>query len=157
MNSACLLVGSNIEPIQNTRKAMAFLRSMVQVERISRAWVIPSIGSPGPDFINFAVQIATVFTKEELKTNIIAEIERTLKRVRSSDKNAPRTIDIDIILFNGELIDTEIWNRPYVALPVADLVPDLPHPGDDLSLHEVARDMQLTTPVHLLDDFPLFY
>ena len=107
---------------------------MVQVERVSRAWVIPSFGSPGPNFVNFAVQISTGMTRDELKEKVIAEIEHRLKRVRSSDKNAPRTIDLDIILFNDELVDTEIWRRPYIALPVADLVQ--------------------STPARLMDDFP---
>jgi len=154
MNSACISIGSNIEPIHNTQQALILLQSMVQVERVSRAWVIPSFGSPGPNFVNFAVQISTGMTRDELKEKVIAEIEHRLKRVRSSDKNAPRTIDLDIILFNDELVDTEIWRRPYIALPVADLVPGLVNPGDHRLLREVASDMQQSTPARLMDDFP---
>jgi 2-amino-4-hydroxy-6-hydroxymethyldihydropteridine diphosphokinase len=155
MNTAYLLVGSNIEPLHNAQQAMILLRSMVQIERISRTWVIPSIGSPGPDFINFAVEIKTDLGRVELKEKIISQIEQALKRVRSSDKNAPRTIDIDIILFNGELLDSEIWHRPYVALPIADLAPDLHYPGGQIPLREIAQEMQLTTPAHLFNQSEL--
>jgi 2-amino-4-hydroxy-6-hydroxymethyldihydropteridine diphosphokinase len=155
MNSACLLIGSNIEPERNTQRALAMLRSMVTVDQVSRAWVIPSFGSPGPDFINLAVQISTGLSKAELKSMVISEIERKLHRVRSSDKNAPRTIDLDIILFNDELQDPEIWRRPYVVLPVADLEPELRHPSNDLSLREIADKIQRATPFRQIDNFPL--
>jgi 2-amino-4-hydroxy-6-hydroxymethyldihydropteridine diphosphokinase len=127
---------------------------MVWVDRISRAWVTPSFGSPGPDFINIAVQISTDLGKKEIKEKVISQIEQKLKRVRNSDKNAPRTIDLDIILFNGELVDTEIWRRPYVALPVAELAPNLVHPGDNRLLHEIAGDMQQSIPARLMENFP---
>ena len=142
MNTAILLVGSNIDPVQNTQKAMTLLESMVQIEKTSRTWEIPSIGSPGPNFINFAVQIRTSLTSSELKDKVISPIEQSLKRMRSSDKNAPRTIDIDIILFNGQLLDPNIWIRPYAALPMADLAPDLIHPDTGLRLREIAAEIE---------------
>jgi len=151
MNSAILLIGSNIEPERNSRQAISLLQSMVRIERFSRPWVIPSFGSPGPDFINIAVQISTELSKEEIKQDVIGTIENQLGRVRQGNKNAPRTIDLDIILFNGELIDKDIWRRPYVVLPVADLAPELARPGDHLLLHEIADGLQASLPVRVMD------
>lgn len=151
MNTAFLLVGSNIDPVQNTQKAMTMLGSMVQIEKTSRTWEIPSIGSPGPNFINFAVQITTSLTRSELK-DVISGIEQSLKRARSEDKNAPRTIDIDIILFNDELLDPKIWSRPYAALPMAGLVPDLIQPDTGLRLREIALEIEHSGIVKLFND-----
>jgi 2-amino-4-hydroxy-6-hydroxymethyldihydropteridine diphosphokinase len=138
MNSAFLLIGSNIDPEKNTRKAMQLLHSMVEITAVSRTWEIPSIGSPGPNFINFAVGIRTLLDAAEIKQQVIGKIETDLNRIRSKDKNAPRTIDIDIIVFNDNLLDIEIWNRPYVALPISDLLPELKRPRDSIKLREVA-------------------
>ena len=138
MNSAILLIGSNIDPLENTRGAMALLRGKAEIIAISRIWEIPSMGSPGPNYINFAVEMRTPLTASEIKKQVIGNIETDLKRVRSSDKNAPRTIDIDIIMFNNELLDQEIWDRPYIALPVSDLLPQLQQPQDGRKLHEIA-------------------
>jgi len=152
MNTAFLLVGSNIDPVLNTQKAITLLGERVQIEKTSRTWEIPSFGSPGPNFINFAVQITTSLSSSELKDKVISQIEVSLKRVRSSDKNAPRTIDIDIILFNGELFDPNIWSRPYSILPMADLAPDLIHPDSGLRLHEIAQEIERSGMVKLYID-----
>ena len=107
MNSAILLIGSNIDPLENTRCAMAMLRGMAEITAISRIWEIPSMGSPGPNFINFAVEIMTHLSASEIKQQVNGKIETALKRERSSDKNAPRTIDIDIIVYNCSFAKVE--------------------------------------------------
>jgi len=124
-HSAILLLGSNISPVENTRKALIELCCYGIIHRISRAWQSPPFGSPGPDFINLAIEFLTPLPLDEMKNNAIAAVETKLGRQRSSDKNASRTIDVDIILFDGELLDQTIWVHPYAAVTIAELLPDL--------------------------------
>jgi 2-amino-4-hydroxy-6-hydroxymethyldihydropteridine diphosphokinase len=152
MNSAYLLIGSNIEPVQNIQKALVLLRSKVKVIEISRAWETPSYGSPGPNFINLATQILTGYDLNQLKQNVIASIERSLKRIRTADKNAPRTIDIDIILFNDEILEKAIWELPHLILPFADLLPKLKRPADSLNLCEISQEIQELSSAKLRSD-----
>ncbi len=141
MNTAYLLLGSNIEPVENTCRAISQLRLVVSIVSASRTWETRSIGSPGPDYLNLAIKVLTELDRLALKEQVINKIERSLGRVRSEDKNAPRTIDIDILVFNGEITEPKLWDRPYEALPLADLLPDLVHPGRQVKLREIARKL----------------
>ncbi len=141
MNTAYLLLGSNINPVENTCQAIRRLRALVEIVDASRTWQTKSIGSPGPDYINLAIKVLTEMDRQMLKEKVLQPIERDLGRVRGEDKNAPRTIDIDILVFNGEVVEAKLWERPYEALPLADLLPDIPHPARDIKLHEIAREL----------------
>ncbi len=141
MNTAYLLLGSNIQPVDNTCRAISQLRMMVSIVAASRTWQTRSIGSPGPDYINLAIKVLTELDRLALKEQVINRIERSLGRMRSEDKNAPRTIDIDILVFNGEITEPKLWDRPYEALPLADLLPDLLYPDGQINLHEIARKL----------------
>lgn len=94
---ACLLLGSNIQPEENLRRAVELLRQYFVVEKVSAAWETPAVGSDGPDFLNAAVVIHTSLDPWQLKERFLRPLEAQLGRVRTADKNAPRTIDIDIV------------------------------------------------------------
>jgi 2-amino-4-hydroxy-6-hydroxymethyldihydropteridine diphosphokinase len=125
-------LGSNIDPEKNIFSALDLLG---QVNRKSRIWKTESFGTNGPDFLNMAVEIETVFEIQDLKESLITCIEKALVRIRTENKNAPRTIDIDIMLFNGEVMDYDIWEKAFAAIPVSELMPNLinPNTGDTLS------------------------
>ncbi len=59
-------------------------------------------------------------------------------RVRTADRNAPRTLDIDIILFDGVVLDDALWERSFIAIPLAELLPSLPHPATGETLADLA-------------------
>jgi 2-amino-4-hydroxy-6-hydroxymethyldihydropteridine diphosphokinase len=125
MNSAALLLGSNIEPEKNIWNAVHLLKSLSEIVRYSNVWETESVGSPGPNYLNLAIEIKTINNPNELKKNIITTIENNLGRVRTSDKNSPRTIDLDLIIFNNIVYDPDFWDRYYTAVPISDLYPDL--------------------------------
>jgi 2-amino-4-hydroxy-6-hydroxymethyldihydropteridine diphosphokinase len=152
LHRACLSLGSNIEPTANIPRAVALLRQACKVEAISSCWETQAVGSDGPDFINLAVLLATERNAQQLKTEVIAEIEAKLGRVRSQDKNAPRTIDLDIILFDGAQLDKNLWQRVFVALPVSELLPELLHPESGQSLREAALALNRQSPARLRTD-----
>ena len=83
---------------------------------------------------------------------MIDPIESDLGRVRDpNNENAPRTIDIDILLWNTEVLeygeqpwiipDPDITQYAHVAVPLADLAPDTVHPIGDKTLAEIAKSL----------------
>ena len=142
LHKACLLLGSNIEAEVNLRQAIQRLGQMVRIEAISTIWETQSEGSPGPNYLNTAVEIETFLDGTELKNDVLRPIEQELSRIRTSDKNAPRTIDLDIIVFDGVVCDANLWLDAYKALPVAELFPNLRQPETDLTLSVVAKRLQ---------------
>lgn len=67
-------------------------------------------------------------------------------RVRTEDKNADRTIDFDIVIFDGRVIDPLFWQYAYRVVPVADVIDELdPKLYSDLKA-EAARLLQ-TSPL----------
>ena len=145
LHQAYLNIGSNIEPEQHLREAIRMLREHGQVKAVSNAWQSHAFGSDGPDFLNACVLLLTRLEASELKEKIIRSIEAKLGRVRGLDKYAPRTIDIDIILFDDEPFSGEFWSNAFVVVPLADLLPDFHHPFNYERLSRVAAHMRRQT------------
>ncbi|MDD5467487.1 MAG: 2-amino-4-hydroxy-6-hydroxymethyldihydropteridine diphosphokinase [Anaerolineales bacterium] len=150
-----LALGSNIAPEQHLPQAICMLEAYGQIEAISSAWETPAYGSVAPNFINAAVAMATPFTVGEFKKLAIHNIETSLGRVRTSDKYAPRTIDIDIIVEDGEIIDAQVWELAHIAMPVSEILPDLPHPRSGKALRQVARRLARQTLIKHRPDVSL--
>jgi 2-amino-4-hydroxy-6-hydroxymethyldihydropteridine diphosphokinase len=152
-HQACLLLGSNILPEQNLVRGVDLLRKKVKIVQISSVWETPAVGSPGPDFLNLALLITTTLAADEFKEKVLRPLETQLGRRRSVDKNAPRTIDVDIILFDGQLLDPNLWRYAHRAVPVAEILPDY-RSGQGDTLREVASVLAETTPIRLKLDVP---
>ena len=140
----CIMVGSNINPIENTIQGVSRLQNFVRMNVASTTWETMSVGSPGPNFLNTALACQTTLPADQLIMTVLRKIENQLGRVRTSDKNAPRTIDLDIIIFDNQVIETNLWTRLFLALPVAELFPRLNHPQTGQSLTQVAADLLLS-------------
>jgi 2-amino-4-hydroxy-6-hydroxymethyldihydropteridine diphosphokinase len=154
LNDAYLLLGSNIEPEHNLRAAVRLLAGSGTIRRVSRVWQSPPAdASDQPDYLNAAVLLRTTLRPEELRTRVIAQIESRLGRRRNpADRYAPRTIDVDIALFNREVLvcdgrripDPDILARPFVAAPLAELAPDYVHPENGRTLADIAAGLDCT-------------
>lgn len=145
LHKAYLNIGSNIEPEYHLCEAVRLLRERGQVGAVSNAWQSHAFGSDGPDFLNACVLFLTSLETDELKAQIIRPIEATLGRVRGPDRFAPRTIDIDIILFDDEPFSGEFWSNAFVVVPLAELLPDFHHPFNYERLVHVAQHMHRQT------------
>jgi 2-amino-4-hydroxy-6-hydroxymethyldihydropteridine diphosphokinase len=152
LHEAYLNIGSNIEPEYNLREAVRLLREHGEVKAVSNAWQSHAFGSDGPDFLNACVLFLTPLDVDELKEQIIHPIEAKLGRVRGPDKNAPRTIDIDIILFDDEPFSGEFWSNAFVVVPLAELLPDFHHPFNYEHLVHVAAHMRRQTWIQARSD-----
>ena len=150
-HTACLLLGSNIQPEKNLALGVALLRQKFSLIRLSSVWETCPVGSDGPDFLNLAVLISTPLEAGELKEKLLRSLEAQLGRVRRVDKNAPRPIDIDIVIFDGMLFDSSLWRYVHRAVPVAEILPDyLSSQGDCLKV--VASRLAKMTPIRLRSD-----
>jgi 2-amino-4-hydroxy-6-hydroxymethyldihydropteridine diphosphokinase len=163
VNRAYLSLGSNIEPEKNLPAAVRELAASGRIAATSSVWESAPFGAralsersnwaPAQNFLNAAVLLETELSPSELY-EAIATIEWRLGRVRDPhDKNAPRTIDIDLSLFNRDVFecrghripDPDIVKRPFVANPLAELDPDYVHPIEQRRLAEIARELRTSS------------
>lgn len=154
-------LGSNIEPEKNLPEAVRLLAERVMLLRASRVFRSAPVGSEGqPDFLNAAVLVETDLPPYNLKFNALRDIEQQLGRVRSADKFAARTIDLDLALY-GDLVlddpqggltlpDPDILTRAHIALPLADLDPDFVHPVSGETLGQIAVRLRDTPAIQVV-------
>jgi len=142
LHQAYLSLGSNIRPEDHLPRAVQLLKEYGEVKAVSRAWESRAVGSEGPNFLNLCVLILSDLQPYDLKEQIIRPIEARLGRIRSADKNAPRTIDLDIVLFDEQPLNIEFWAYAFVVVPLAELIPDFVHPVRRERFSKVAEQLQ---------------
>ncbi len=140
-----LSLGSNIQAGRYLPQAAQLLRQFGRIAAVSSVWESESIGFAGPNFLNACVLFLCNLDPAALKEQIIRPIEATLGRVRSAEKNAPRPIDIDILLCDGKPLNVDFWSYPFVVIPLAELLPDFIHPSLGEPLSQTAARMQKET------------
>jgi 2-amino-4-hydroxy-6-hydroxymethyldihydropteridine diphosphokinase len=154
LHQACVLLGSNIEPEVNIPRAMDLLQVKVSILKVSSIWESASVNCCYPDFLNMAASISTSLGATELKSQILRPLEAQMGRVRTADKNASRTIDIDIILFDGKVLDPDLWQHVHRAAPVAELFPDTVSESGE-RLKDTAKRLAETTPIQIRWDLSI--
>ena len=159
MNRIFLLLGSNIDKEVNLPAAVAMLCRMCQVVGLSSVYETIPIGlKEQPNFFNMAALIETDLDPCQVKLQIIQPIEIELQRQREVDKNARRTIDLDIVLYNDEVFDyipdngqvhhlpdPDVIRFAHVAVPIAELAPDKLHPETGQALSSIAAQLMAET------------
>lgn len=151
MSIAYIGVGSNIDPEENIMKAVTLLVRHVVITGISTFYRTKPLDRPDqPPFYNGVVRIDTGIGPKDLKNHIIKKIEKDLGRRRSADKSAPRTIDLDILVFDSLVVhdrdlhvpDPDIEKRPFLAIPLCELDQELILPGSDRPIREIAEQFK---------------
>jgi len=149
MNNVYLLLGSNIG---DSKAHLATAKTNIentlgQIIKASSIYKTDAWGNKNqPAFLNQVIIIETALDPEQTIEEIFA-IEEKMGRKRTV-KNAPRIIDIDILFFNSEVIQTrnltvphsEIQNRHFVLFPMAELSPDFTHPVLHKTMHCLLED-----------------
>ena len=146
-NKIILSLGSN----QGDRKSwiqkaiLAINNEVATVIAVSNLYESPAWGFESAAFYNCAILVHTAKSPSKVLQNIL-KIERDLGRIRNENQGySARTIDIDIISFNDEIIETaalqiphpQIQNRLFVLLPMKDVDTEFLHPKLLLSLTEL--------------------
>lgn len=154
MTRVLISLGSNIEPERNLPEAVRLLAKQCELLAVSHVFQTRPVGKTDqPDFLNAAALVETELSPDELKNRVLREIEQELGRVRSTDKNAPRTIDLDITLYGDAVLsvgsrripDPELLRYEHIAVPAADAAPDMPHPETRETLAQVASRLATGT------------
>jgi 2-amino-4-hydroxy-6-hydroxymethyldihydropteridine diphosphokinase len=137
-----LSLGSNIRPESNLPRAIDLLAEYGDIRKGSSAWESESVGSDGPNYLNACVLFMTLLRLDELKEKVIHPIEAKLGRQRSEDKYAPRTIDIDIILFDDQSCNDKFWKLAFVVIPLAEIYPKFRNPLTQENISETAKRLR---------------
>jgi len=125
MNTAVIGLGSNIQPVVYIEKAKKLLASEFQILKESQFKQTKPIGTLNqPDFLNGAILIETG-SNIKTATSRLKQIENKLGRIRTTDKNGPRTIDLDILVWNDKIIDSKEFQRQFIKNSVLELLPNL--------------------------------
>jgi 2-amino-4-hydroxy-6-hydroxymethyldihydropteridine diphosphokinase len=136
--------GSNVEPVANLQHALAVLRAHYPELRRSRAWRNPAAGFAGDDFVNLVV----AFTTDEPLRRVLErlhEAEAACGRARDAPRWAPRSMDLDVLLYGDRVTDEpgltlprpDLLLRAYMLKPMAELAPELSHPTLGLTMREL--------------------
>lgn len=113
-NIALIGIGSNIDAKRNISLALDELSRIGSVHRVSEVIETKPIGIiDQPLFSNGAVCVAVHFNQNDLKREL-KRIEDDLGRDRSRPKYGPREIDLDIVVFNNEVIDDDYHQRSFL-------------------------------------------
>ena len=118
-------LGSNIDPEANLEQAVQELKSRFNVSKRSQWTRTKPIGiQDQPDFYNGALLMETELEQQSLKKEL-KRIDDILGRDRSLPKFGPRTIDLDILIWNKKVIDEDYYERDFLRKGVEEIIPDL--------------------------------
>ena len=134
-------------PEETLRRVLALLPSRgVVVEAVSPFYRSPAWPNPAdPPFVNVVARVRTKLTPADLM-RVLLQIEAEFGR-RRAQKNAPRTLDLDVIDYGGLVTDAAhlllphpaMHERAFVLRPLADLAPDWRHPVTGETVSELLR------------------
>ncbi|GGA71071.1 2-amino-4-hydroxy-6-hydroxymethyldihydropteridine diphosphokinase [Ornithinibacillus halotolerans] len=149
MNKAYIALGTNIEPrIKYLKDAISILEEsqMIQIQSKSSIYETPPVGyTDQADFLNMVIELKTSLTSNQLLT-LCQQIEGELGRKRVI-RNGPRTIDLDILVYNQESKKTDelilphprMHQRGFVLIPLNEIAPDLAVPTLKSSVSELLQ------------------
>ena len=147
INTAYLSIGSNMGDREGLlKKSIELLNGYpdVLIQSVSSIYETDPVGfTDQPLFLNLAIKLKTSLSPQAL-LSIMQEVENNLERKRVQ-KWGPRTIDLDILLYNSVSIQTEeltiphprMLERAFVLIPLCEIAPDDIYPENSISLHQV--------------------
>ena len=118
------------------------------------------------DFINCAVIFqARVGLTPEALLGALKTIEHDFGRRQKYTRNAPRELDLDLLLFGDEFRNSENFTLPhpraidrlFVLQPAAELIPQTPWPGTGLTIQQLLEQLETDEQVYILEEIPPYY
>lgn len=150
MATVYLCLGSNLgEREQNLTEALTLLSQKLNLQKVSSVYETEPVGyKEQPFFLNLVCQISTNLSPGEL-LHLAKAIEAKMGRV-SSFPNAPRVIDIDILLYDTQIIENQdltiphprMTERAFALVPLAEIAPEFVHPQLSKSIAELAASVK---------------
>lgn len=156
MTLAYIAIGSNLaSPLEQVNAAVQALSEIPQsrLVAVSAFYRTPPLGPQDqPDYLNAVVVLETSLDAETLLDNT-QRIELQQGRQRKAERWGPRTLDLDIMLFGDEVINTErltvphydMKNRGFMLWPLFEVAPELTFPNGE-SLQTILQQLNAEKP-----------
>lgn len=151
LKTAYLSLGSNKgDKFKNLQDAINEIYEHIgNIRLISKVYQSPSFGFDSDDFLNTCLIVETSLTPSQLMKKLL-EIEKGLGRERRTETYEARTIDLDILLFEDEIVDTktlqiphpEMQKRRFVLQPLSDIASDVVHPRSNTTVKELLESCE---------------
>lgn len=124
MHRVVIGVGSNIEPKAHIAKAREIIRQTHRLVSESKFIKTKPIGfTDQPDFYNGVFLVDTEMSKKSFK-KWLKGVEETLGRVRTENQYGPRNIDLDIVIWDGNIVDPDVYDRNFLQKAVMEVYPE---------------------------------
>ncbi|MEO0408477.1 MAG: 2-amino-4-hydroxy-6-hydroxymethyldihydropteridine diphosphokinase [Cyanobacteria bacterium P01_A01_bin.135] len=154
-----IALGSNLgEPRQIIEAALAVLDAQpdIAVQRRSRYYQTAAVGPPQPDYLNACALLETTLPAESLLTRLLA-VEQQFGR-RRRQRWGPRTLDLDLLLFEDAVIDRpalqvphpRMGERGFVLVPLAEIAPQWVEPVSGQTVEALLMALGAVEGVQLL-------
>ena len=145
-------VGSNLAPEVNIPAALRRLlqEEALRVVQVSRFYRTLPVGNRGGslEFLNGVLVARTALGPRSLKFEVLRNVEKDLGR-SSTDRVGPRTLDLDIVAHGDRVLeepglrvpDPDWLDRSFIAIPMAEVAPDFPHPETAVLASAIAETL----------------
>ncbi len=143
-------LGSNVgDREERVLQAVHKMRSFSNVKKVSTLGETEAVGpnKDQPKFINAVVELDTAFEPEEVLDELLKIEEELGRNLDEKGKNLPREIDLDLIVYGNEIVQTEhltvphskMCERLFVMAPLAELNPKWIHPQTKESIQDILK------------------
>jgi len=149
-NTVYITLGTNLgDREENLKIALDGITAFGEITKKSSILETPPMGYEDQgDFLNMAIELKTNLSPIDLIIKF-QEIEHKMGRTREF-KNGPRIIDLDIILFNNEVIETDsltiphpgMQTRDFVLNPLSEIAPEVVHPILNKTINELKNGLK---------------
>lgn len=159
MTQVLVAAGSNVEPLAHLRRALDALLPRYPRLRRSTAYRNRAVGFEGEDFVNLVIRFDTDDDVHAVIDQLHAA-EALCGRERHAPKWAPRSMDLDILLYGDRVCDQpglvlprpDLVRKAYMLGPAAELAPDTVHPTLGVTLGELWRNFaQVEHPLEAVE------